>query len=152
MVKVLYHWFLRWILCCTTLTTYTISLPEKQWHRDHILSFYLSIPDTTHPYDVLLFVRSTEDYPYQNMYIAHTIKGITQRTCHKTLQSYQLFHEKTGKPLGDGWGRVKCSQLTLVQNHTFDQVGTYQLTLEQFMRKKRLPGVVSLCIQVIPKA
>ena len=44
-------------------------MPLTGWQEDSILSYTIAVDDTINSYDVVLCVRHTESYPYQNMWL-----------------------------------------------------------------------------------
>lgn len=45
------------------------SVDRMGWHQDSVLTLHYSVPDTMALYRMLLYVRHTEQYPYQNMWL-----------------------------------------------------------------------------------
>ena len=46
-----------------------VSIPSEEWHVDSVAQFNYQIPDKKVGYQVLVYVRHTERYPYQNMWL-----------------------------------------------------------------------------------
>ena len=46
-----------------------VSIPSGEWHVDSVAQFNYQIPDKKVGYQVLVYVRHTERYPYQNMWL-----------------------------------------------------------------------------------
>ena len=141
------------LLCfgsCTQSIVYkhTVSLPQAGWHVDFLPTFQFTIKDETEAYDILLLVKSTSAYPYQNLYLTYYLeeaKGVIAQS----LQQCDLFDPKTGHSLGRGLGQAKQHQASLLSNYRFPKSGTYTLKLEHFMRTENLCGLRAIGIQVV---
>ena len=46
-----------------------ISIPSGEWSIDSLPRFDFAIEDNDASYDIILYVRHTERYPYQNMWL-----------------------------------------------------------------------------------
>ncbi len=56
---------------CDQRTVYSefCSAPLREWYADSVLTFRFNIADTLSIYEVLIYVRHTQQYPYQNMWL-----------------------------------------------------------------------------------
>ncbi|XWN34856.1 MAG: gliding motility lipoprotein GldH [Roseivirga sp.] len=148
-----YCWIGFWLLsACAPRPLYqkTTYLENSQWPTETVLDFSFQVKDTTQTYDIVLWVKSTPDYPYQNLYVTYYLEDEAQQTCDTALENFILFDPKTGQPLGSGWGKHKTHQFVLKKAHQFSHVGLYTLQLEQFMRMEKLPGLLAMGIRVVP--
>ena len=59
------------------------------------------------------------------------------------IKSIPVF-DNEGKILGDKSGQTYTQQVVLQENAFFNQVGSYQITIEQFMRTDSLSGISSV--------
>ena len=141
------------LISCTKPIVYKhiLSLPQAEWHVDFLPTFQFTIQDKTTPYDILLIVKSTSDYPYQNLYLTYYLEE-GQGVIAQSLQQFDLFDPKTGHSLGHGLGQVKYHQAILLSNYQFAHPGTYTLKLEHFMRTENLCGLRAVGIQVVKTA
>ena len=46
-----------------------VSIPSEKWQIDSVAHFEYAITDTDNDYRMLVYVRHTERYPYQNMWL-----------------------------------------------------------------------------------
>lgn len=126
-----------------------VAFAHCQWPVDTVLDFSFPIKDTAQAYDIVLLVKNTPDYPYQNLYITYYLEDDASHLLHKELKNYMLFDVKTGKPLGRGRWKSKSHTLLVAANHHFSHPGSYALKLEHFMRTDTLPGLQAIGIKVI---
>jgi gliding motility-associated lipoprotein GldH len=120
-----------------------------QWHKDHPYIFDVPVTDTIHGYDILLFMRNNNEFPYSNCYFfINTIspKGVTRRD---TVQ-YDFADEK-GKWLGKGFGGVWSNELTYKNNIRFPYKGTYRIEVFQAMRDEPLKGLMDISLRIVRK-
>ena len=70
----------RWLLAAGILVFLTacrndivysrfIPIPSEKWHVDSVAQFDYTIADTNADYRMIIYVRHTERYPYQNMWL-----------------------------------------------------------------------------------
>lgn len=112
------------------------------WHVDSVVPFDYAIADKNADYRILLYVRHTERYPYQNMWL---FVGDGQRT--DTLEFY--LADDRGRWLGDSHhGFIEMSVL-YEQHYHFPDTGMYHMTIQHGMRDSLLRGVTDVGIEVI---
>ncbi|MBQ7191974.1 MAG: gliding motility lipoprotein GldH [Paludibacteraceae bacterium] len=111
------------------------------WHKDSVLTFQWIVPDTASAYDVLLHVRHTEQYPYQNMWLFVDNKQ-------DTIEFY--LADDHGIWLGNkGNGHITMPVLYEAEQR-FD-TDTCRLAIRHGMRQEYLKGVTDLGVEVIKK-
>ena len=74
MRKTVFLWFAALVLfltACSNSIQYSRFSPisSEEWHMDSLAQFVYSIEDTASDYQMLIYVRHTEQYPYQNMWL-----------------------------------------------------------------------------------
>lgn len=126
----------------------THTLAQQTWPATAVQTFTFQVVDTTQAYDIDLCIKNTQAYPYQNFFIAYALQDQAQQLLQNGLEDYMLFEEKTGKPLGTGYGKIKNNQFVLLKNYYFTEPGLYTLNLTQFMRTQNLGGVHAIGIKV----
>ena len=110
------------------------SLPFCGWDADSSLVFTPDITDTLSVYDVLLHVRHTQNYPYQNMWLfLDTPAG------RDTIEFY--LADQRGRWLGNGFGNIKEMPVLYATSVRFPHTGEYQYVIRQGMREECLHGV-----------
>jgi gliding motility-associated lipoprotein GldH len=121
---------------------------HQLWPTTTAQEFSFPITDSTQAYDIILLVTNQPDYPYQNLFVAYTLKTATTQTLQQGLSNCILFEPKTGKPLGEGWFQSKKHQFVVLPGYQFQQPGNYCIELNQFMRTDTLQGIQSIGIQI----
>lgn len=122
---------------CTGKTVFSASesLPAEGWHKDSVLSYSFDIQEEAH-YDVLLYIRHTERYPYQNMWLFLD---------NDTIEFY--LADQRGRWLGNGAGRLKEMPVLYQQNIVLP-AGTHTLNIRQGMREDVLSGVSDVGVRI----
>ena len=104
------------------------------WHRDSLVRFRFSAPDTVNNYDLFLNLRNNSDYNFSNIYLITELNFPNGKVISDTLQ-YEMA-APGGEWLGTGFGDVKESKLWYKENIRFTEAGEYLLTVQQAMRKR----------------
>lgn len=114
------------------------------WGADSLLTFTIAVPDTAATYDVLLHVRHTDAYPYQNMWL---FVGEQQAQMQRfdTIEFY--LADDRGRWLGNGHSTREMPILYKQGIHFTDTV--YQLTIQQGMREEALKGVSDVGVEIV---
>lgn len=127
------------------LYTDTVAFPNNTWTMENKPKFMVTIPDTAKFYSVDVTVRTTTDYPYNNMWFflhAKTPNGETGR---------EPVEVKIGNPDGS-WVGEKSGTIVTTSVHfnhrKFPQKGVYYFTLEQGITEKAIPEVVDITYTV----
>jgi gliding motility-associated lipoprotein GldH len=115
-------------------------------------TFEFTITDTTQRYDVYFNVRNASSYGYYNLYMKHTLTAPNGQVLSTLLHQMLLMDPKTGEPRGKGAGDIFDHEFLALPAQRFRQVGTYKITLEQYMRQDALPGIMSVGVRVAKKA
>ena len=113
-----------------------------EWHVDSVAQFDYSIPDKNADYRILLYVRHTERYPYQNMWL---FVGDGQRT--DTIEFY--LADDRGQWLGDAHHGFIEMPVLYEQHYHFPDTGMYHMTVQHGMRDSLLRGVMDVGVEII---
>lgn len=114
------------------------TLPKEGWHADSLLTYDIAIEDTAACYDVLLYVRHTQQYPYQNMWLF---------VGQDTIEFY--LADQRGRWLGNGWGELREMPVIYQHNIRFGGGGDDRYTIQQAMRDTLLKGVQDVGITIV---
>ena len=106
------------------------SMPLNGWEADSVLVFNVEVDDTINAYDIIIDVRHTTSYPYQNMWLFVNSDTI----------DFYLANQR-GEWLGNGSGELREMPVLYKRNIRFNTIGTYSYTINQAMRSKNLQGV-----------
>ena len=117
------------------------SIPSGEWAIDDVAQFDYSIADAELPFCMVIYVRHTERYPYQNMWL-FVDDGYGQ----DTIEFY--LADDRGQWLGDKHhGFIEMPVLYEVANQ-FPDTGTYHLTIQHGMRDSLLRGVTDVGLEI----
>ncbi len=114
------------------------TMPLSGWDADSVLAFSVSVPDTVSTYDIIVDVRHTTSYPYQNMWLFVNSDTI----------DFYLANQR-GEWLGNGRGELREMPVLYKQNITFPTSDTCRFVIRQGMRNKNLKGIrdIGLIVQ-----
>lgn len=127
-------------------------IPLTGWHKDSVLTFSVDITDTLANYNVVLSVRHSQEYPYQNLwFFIEENRVITDTVSEDSLivsrqqmaldsLEYYLADER-GRWLGNGFGDKKEMPCLIEQNVQFKHPGIYEYTFRHGMRENLLRGI-----------
>ncbi len=127
------------LFCACTKTMYSDfqSVPITGWQEDSIISFSVPVNDTTSIYDIILCVRHTETYPYQNMWLFCGF-GVDS-LAHDTIEFF--LADDRGRWLGNGGNKWIEMPVLYEQNYQFPDTGQYIFTVQHGMRDENLRGI-----------
>ena len=120
------------------------TLPIEGWHEDSVLTFETDMQDSVGTYDVLIVVRHTNQYAYQNLWLFVencTDLGISQRdTIEATLA------DDYGRWLGSGINRYELPLLYIKNSpaHTCPR----RFTIQHGMRTEWLKGITDVGVVI----
>ena len=141
-----------WILLTTVLLAFSCdsnqifdeykSVPN-QWHKDALVSFTVTPPDSTKLYNLFINIRVTNDYKFSNLFLIAAMNFPHGKTIKDTLE-YQMA-EPNGKLIGEGFTDIKENKLWYKEGVKFDEVGEYNITIQHAMRNNgEVKGVDNL--------
>jgi len=124
------------------------SIPNATWSTDAPVKFDFEIKDTTQLCNMIVKIRYSENYPYQNLYLfMKTIRPDGVKSI-DTLEFYLLNGK--GKPLGDCSGSTCSSRYMIDHNFKFPIPGRYEFELKQAMRTDEgtIPMIMDVGLRV----
>ena len=146
------HW--SFVICLAVLAVFLTScrnnivyshfcsIPSENWRMDSVAQFDYTIEDAGIDYQMLLYVRHTERYPYQNMWL-FVDNGIYQ----DTIEFY--LADDRGKWLGDKKHGLMEMPILLEEQIHYPDTGTYRLTVQHGMRDSLLRGVADVGLEIV---
>lgn len=146
------HW--SFVICLAVLAVFLTScrnnivyshfcsIPSENWHMDSVAQFDYTIEDAGIDYQMLLYVRHTERYPYQNMWL-FVDNGIYQ----DTIEFY--LADDRGQWLGDKKHGLMEMPILLEEQIHYQDTGTYRLTVQHGMRDSLLRGVADVGLEIV---
>ncbi len=117
------------------------------WQKENIQSFNIEI-DNSKNHSIFYHLRYTIDYDYCNTYIQYKILSPKGEVLVQEMKLDTLFNCTTGKPVGEGFGKIYSREFELEQNFDFSEKGVYKIELEQMMRKDSLEGIQTVGIRI----
>jgi gliding motility-associated lipoprotein GldH len=147
-VKVIGYWLL--VIGCLAFTScrnnieYSqfCSIPSEKWTIDEVASFDYTIADTTVDYRMLIYVRHTECYPYQNMWLF-------VNNAHRTDTIEFYLADDRGQWLGDKHHGFYEMPVLFEENIHFADTGTYHMEIAHGMRDSLLRGVTDIGLEIL---
>ncbi len=121
------------------------SVPNK-WHKDSIISFNITPPDSTKNYNLFVNLRNTNSYKYNNLFLIVEMVYPHGKIIKDTLE-YRMA-DPTGALLGKGLTDVKENKLWYKGSDptfSFTETGEYIVNIQHAMREHgKVHGVVEL--------
>ena len=121
------------------------SVPKK-WHKDSLMTFTVTAPDTISTYNLFVNLRNNSDYAYSNLFLIAELQYPNGKTIKDTLE-YKMA-APNGELLGEGFTDVKENKLWYKgydSPFVFEESGDYTITLQQAMRRNGdVNGVLEL--------
>lgn len=124
------------LVACNNSTIFSEfkTMDSVSWCQDSILTYEYEINDTTSLYTILINVRHTEIYPYQNMWLF-----VDDMQKHDTIEFF--LADDRGRWLGNGKNGLIEMPILYEQHYTFPHSGIYTLQIRQGMRESELKGI-----------
>lgn len=146
------------LLSCGKPTLYSDyhSVSPFGWEADSSLSYRFAVTDTLTPCDLIISVRHTQNYPFQNMWLflewdsdslssaSHPI-FLPQRD---TIEFY--LADQRGRWLGNGFGQLREMPVLYAQSIIFPHAGNYLFRIRHGMRDNSLRGISDVGLQIEP--
>lgn len=125
---------------CTRSTIYqaSYSVSRLGWSSDSVLTFAIPAPDQVQPYELILNIRHTENYPYQNLWLF----------MNDTIEIY--LADDRGRWLGNSKNGLVEMPVLLDENYVFSTDTTY-ITVRHGMRDSLLRGITDIMLSVYGK-
>lgn len=118
------------------------SVPN-QWHKDSLISFTVTPPDSTQLYNLFINIRNTNDYKFSNLFLITEMNFPHGKTVKDTVE-YRMA-KPNGELLGEGFSDIKENKLWYKDGVKFDEIGEYKITIQHAMRNNgQVDGVDNL--------
>jgi len=147
----------------------SFTVTKNTWKVDFTPTFEFVINEPHRPHELFFVLKIDKDqYPFQNIWLTYYLEDIEGKQLDSRLVQYELFDQKTGKPLGAGYWKNYRYRLRLpssklkesrpgnltnkvryIEHHLFPKKGTYRIRIEQFMRTEMLSGISHVGLQVL---
>lgn len=116
-------------------------ISSNKWHIDSVAHFDFTVEDAAPDYRVLVYVRHTERYPYQNMWLF-----VDDGLYRDTLEFY--LADDRGQWLGDRKHGFIEMPVLLEENKHFADTGVYHYSIQHAMRDTLLRGVTDVGLEI----
>ena len=120
-----------------------IAIPSGEWDEKALPEFDFNITDNRAGYDILLYVRHTERYPYQNMWLF--VRGNPQQY-RDTIEFY--LADDRGQWLGDKHHGFIEMPVLLETNYHFPDTGRFYFAIQHGMRDSVLRGITDIGLEI----
>ncbi len=119
------------------------NIENSQWHKDSIINFTINSIDTISKNNIYINLRNNKDYEFSNLFLIVGIKFPNNYQIVDTLE-YEMTSPE-GRFLGTGISDIKENKLEYKTHVTFSLKGTYNISVQQAMRKTRnVEGITNL--------
>ena len=116
---------------------------SNSWHKDAVVVFNITPPDTTNPYNLFINVRNTSDYKYSNLFLIVGVNFPNGKVVKDTLE-YKMA-KPNGEFLGTGFSDLKENKLWYKEGVVFEEAGDYKVSIQHAMRENgSINGVETL--------
>jgi len=116
-------------------------MPIQGWHKDSVLHYPVNIDDSISPYEILIVVRNTTEYPYQNLWLF--VDEYEEDVCIHRDTIEAMLADEYGRWLGKGSRRYELP-LLYSGSHRFTRTGNHTFTIQQGMRVDCLTGITEV--------
>lgn len=147
-IKVIGYWLM--VIGCLAFTSCQkdivfsqfVSIPSGEWGNEELANFDYTISDKDADYRMLIYVRHTERYPYQNMWLF-----VDNGACRDTIEFY--LADDRGQWLGDRHHGFIEMPVLFEQNYHFPDTGMYHMAIQHGMRDSVLRGVMDIGLEIV---
>ena len=117
---------------------------DSTWQRFDFLNFDFQIETTDEPYDILVLLRTTEDFPSQALLI-NLVMNLPSGD--ERIREYKLeVKDKEGEMLGEKKAGYFERFISIRKQMKFNEPGLLKFEIENLMSKYFTPGVVEFGI------
>ena len=122
------------------------TLPNAGWEADSSLCYQPTITDSVSDYQMLITIRHTDAYPYQNLWLFVDIEKDNVSLRRDTIECYMA--NERGEWLGGG---LSIHELPLLysDSYQFANSGEYHISITQGMREDTLIGIKEVGVKII---
>ena len=117
-------------------------IASEKWHVDSVARFDYAIDHADATYRMIFYVRHTERYPYQNMWV------FVDDGNHRDTIEFYLADDR-GQWLGDKKHGFIEMPVLLEEQKQFADTGTYFLEVQHGMRDSLLRGITDIGLEII---
>lgn len=136
---------------CTEVPAYVSyeSIADQTWDRNNEISFDVDMQDTISLFDIVVNIRNTTNYRYQNFWMfieSESPEGTVEKD---TVEC--ILANNRGEWLGNGFFSIHEMPVLYLNNIQFPQKGNYHFEIRQAMRDSILLGIHEVGLNIIKK-
>jgi len=133
---------------CDKTRVYEVNIPisGENWNKDSVYSYNFTIEDTLNAHNILINIRNTGNYRYQNLLIYVDFEMPNNHTIIDTLNC--ILADKKGKWYGKGWGSIWSSTIPYKANIRFPEKGNYCIKMNHAMRDEELKAITDIGVRI----
>lgn len=139
------------LTACSGATVYEKyeAIPSIEWNMNEPAHFEVNMEDTIGHYQVLLYVKHTHEYPYQNLWLFTQSVAPDSTLAVDTLECF--LADNSGKWLSESFLSEREMPLIYMPHIRFPQTGTYTFDIYHGMRDSLLQGIsrIGLSVELI---
>ena len=124
-------------------------IKNRSWEYSQIPEFKVNIGDAKAKYDIYIYIRHTNFYPYTN--ISTIVHVNSQRNINSTLENNINLVTKTNQWTGKNTGILYEVEYKLKEDFIFPDTGNYIFSIEQNMKDNPLKEINDIGIKIIKK-
>ena len=153
--------FFIWVFLCFASCDSNVVLDEyrsisEPWHKDEVIEFKVTPPDTLNPYSLFVNIRNTNDYKFNNLFLIVEMNYPHGKVVKDTLE-YRMTSPE-GKFLGTGFTDIKENKLWYKgyeKPFIFSESGDYIFKIQHAMREngsigglEKLDGIIDVGLRI----
>ena len=148
-----YFFIVLVFLCCACSNKEIFSefhsFPSSVWDKDNIVQFEVAVTDTISYHDVVIEVRSNDDYQFRNLWLFVNFKTPDGKVRSDTINGE--LADMYGKWHGKGIS-LYTLPLPFEQSVMYPVSGTYTYSIRQGMRENPLKGISDIGLRISKQA
>ena len=125
----------------------THEMAQQQWDKNEVVYFDYYATDTVSLYDIVVDLRSTDEYAYQNFWLFCNSYSPNKGVYRDTLEC--VLADNDGRWIGDGRGSIHHLPVSYMHRVKFPVAGKYRFELIQGMRQNTLKGIADVGIRIM---
>ena len=144
--------FLIFFVSCTQTPEYkkVHTFKNKIWEQEKEIDYTFNIKDTIKKYDITLFLRTTTDYKYNNLWVLLTTETPEGKKTEPEPIEIKIAHPD-GVWIGKKTGSIVETNIYF-KNRVFPKKGEYKIKLKQATTKEEVGQVLDLGLFIQKKS
>ena len=138
-----------WLSACATIEVFekNTTIPQRKWQYNFRPNFEFTITDTVSQYNLLIVLRHTDAYRYNNIWL-----DVGTQTATDSMRN-QRFDLQLGTD-AKGWEGAGMDDIWEVRKSVtngpfkFKKKGVYKFSIAQVMRENPLTEIISVGVRV----